>query len=198
MENKSRAQTAAIVGMVGAGLWMISVIMQNVFGLFGPGSGPLYPIHQLLAFAALGCIIVGFLGLVWGDAVQSRFGRTAVYLHMLSWALIIFTGLVALLIQTEDSPIFLLYPLAGILSDLSGLLIGIAALIAKNWSGWQRYMPLVYFLVVFFGVNLPSFLGVTDGPGMIGEFIMGACWFGLSLAVYTARPGKTAVRLSTT
>lgn len=187
---------AGIVGMVGALVWIFSVFMQNQYDLFGPGSGPLYPVHQLLAFVALAGMAIGFGGLVWGGAVVNRFGKTAVSLYAIGWGLIILAGLVGLILQTDDSPIFILYPIGGLLTDVGGLLIGIAVIVARQWSGWQRFMPLLSFLTIFFGVNLPSTLGATDGPGMVGELIMGACWFGVALAVFTKSQAETAVSLN--
>ncbi len=187
MQNPSLARKAGVVGMVAAGLWIASVIMQNSLGLFNPDGSPLRIAHQLLAMTALAGMVVGFLGLIWGGAVQSRVGKAGVYLYAAGWGLIIVAGLAGLLLQGQDSPLFVLYPLAGLLYDLGGLVAGIAVLTAKRWTGWQRFMPLVSFLVIFFGVNLPVFLGATDGPSMLGEVIMGACWFGVALAVYTTQ-----------
>jgi hypothetical protein len=196
MQNTSLARKAGTVGIAAAILWIASVIMQYSLGLFGPDSGTLWIPHQVIALTALLGMVIGFLGLVWGGAVQSRFGKMAVYLYATGWALIIIAGLAGLLLQSEDSPIFILYPIGGVLSDIGALLTGIAVLIAKRWTGWQRYMPLVDFLVIFFGVNLPGFLGATDGPGMIGELVMGACWFGVALAVYTSQTKDVAAQPS--
>ena len=195
MKNSSRAQKAGIIGMFGAGFWAVGTIMQNWFGLWGPGSGPLYPVHQLLAFSALTGMIIGFLGLIWGGAVVGRFGKTAVYLYVAAYGMIILAGLVGLLFQTEDSPIFILYPIGGLLSTLSALLTGVAVLRARRWQGWQLWMPLASFLIIFLAVDLPLFLDVTDGPGLTGELIMAACWFGVALAVYTKSGQETAVSL---
>lgn len=197
MVNRSRGRKAGIVGMVGALLWAVGTIMQNWFGLWGEGSGLLYTVHQLLAFTALTCMIIGFLGLIWGGAVVGRFGKTAVYLYAAAYGLIILAGLVGLISQTQDSPIFILYPIGGLLSTLSALLISVAVLRAKRWQGWQLWMPLASFLIIFLAVDLPLFLGVTDGPGLVGELIMAACWFGVGLAVFTKGGVETAVPVPT-
>jgi hypothetical protein len=197
MQNTGRARKAGTIGIASTALWVLSVIMQYSLGLFEPDGSPLWIVHQALALTALAGIVVGFLGLIWGGAVQSRFGKTSVYLYALSWTLIIFAGVAGILLQGQESPVFLLYPIGGVLGDVSALLTGIAVLVARRWSGWQRFMPLVNFLLVFFGVNLPSFLGVTDGPGLIGELVMGACWFGVSLAVYTTQTRTVSTPAST-
>ncbi|MCP4416907.1 MAG: hypothetical protein GY805_09815 [Chloroflexi bacterium] len=111
--------------------------------------------------------------------------------------MIILGGLVALIFQTEDSPIFILFPIGALLNTVGSLLIGIAVIRAKQWSGWQRFMPLFSFLAIFVAVELPFITGATDGAGMVGELIQGVCWFGVGLAVYTASGEETAVSLHT-
>ncbi len=195
MLKRSRGRMSGIIGMGGALLWAVGTIMQNWFGLWGVGSGPLYPVHQLLAFAALTCMIVGFLGLIWRGAVEGGFGKAAVYLYAAAYGMIIIAGLIGLIFQTQDSPIFILYPVGGLLSTLSALLIGVAVLRARRWPGWQVWMPLASFLIIFLAVDLPLFLGVSDGPGLVGELIMAVCWFGVGLAVFTMSGAESAVSL---
>jgi len=173
--------------MVGAVLFTASVIMQYSLDLYGPEAGLLWVLHELLVFTAFICIMVGFMGIIWGGGVNSRLGKTSVYIYIASWALIIIAGTAGLLLQTEDNPIFILYPIGALLSDIAAFLVGITVLTAGRWSGWQRFMPLLNFLVVFFGVSLPLILGASDGPGLVGELAMGICWFGVALAVFTTQ-----------
>lgn len=194
MYKNSRALKAGTTGMVGAVLFMASVIMQYSLGLFGPEAGWLWVLHQLLAFSALICIMIGFLGIIWGGGVQSLFGKMSVYTFIAGWALIVAAGASGLFLGSEDSPIFILYPVGGTLSEIGALLTGITVLAAGLWAGWQRFMPLINFLVVFFGVSLPSFLNASDGPGLVGELVMGICWFGVALAVYTAQTREVSVQ----
>ncbi|MEN4011410.1 MAG: hypothetical protein AB1453_06040 [Chloroflexota bacterium] len=55
--------------------------------------------------------------------------------------MIILGGLANLFLQGKDNPIFLVFPIGGILTDIAALLIGIAVVTAKRWIGWQRWMP---------------------------------------------------------
>ncbi len=197
MQNTSLARKAGIVGMASAILWMVSVIMQKSLGLSSPDGSALWVAHELMAMTAIVGMVIGFLGLIWGGAVQSRFGKMAVYLYAFGYGLIVVAGLAGVLLQTQDTPISILFPIGGTLWDLGALLTGIAVITAKRWTGWQRFMPLVNFLVIFFAVNLPLIVGATDGPGMIGELIMGACWFGVALAVYTMQARNVAPQSST-
>lgn len=194
MNKNSRALKAGITGMVGAFLFMASVIMQYSLGLFGPEAGWLWVLHQLLVFTALICIMIGFLGIIWGGGVQSLFGKISVYTFIAGWALVVAAGASGLFLGSEDSPIFILYPVGGTLSEIGALLTGITVLAAGLWAGWQRFMPLINFLVVFFGVSLPSYLNASDGPGLVGELVMGICWFGVALAVYTTQTREVSVQ----
>jgi len=196
MQSPSLARKAGIVGMVSAILWMISVIMQKSLGLSSPDGSALWVAHELMAMTAIVGMVIGFLGLIWGDAVGSRFGKMAVYLYAFGYGLIVIAGLAGILLQTQDTPISILFPIGGVLWDLGALLTGIAVIAAKRWAGWQRFMPLVNFLVIFFAVTLPLIAGATDGPGMIGELLMGVCWFGVALAVYTTQARKLAPQSS--
>ena len=185
MQNLSLARKAGVVGIGGALLFIISVIMQFSLGLFGPDAGWLWIVHQLLAFISISCVMVGFLGLLWGDAVRGWFGKFAVYLYIVGWALIVSAGLFLLVTNIDDSPVFILFPIGGLFSDIGALLVGLAVLFARRWSGWQRYMPMINFVIVFFAVNLPNYFRPESGPGLYGELLMGTCWLGVALAVYT-------------
>lgn len=187
MQNSSFARKAGIVGIIGAILWVIAVIMQYSLNLVEPDGSALWIVNELIFFLALAGVAGGFLGLIPSGAVANTFGKTAVILYAVSRGLIILGGLANLFLQEQDSPIFLVFPIGGMLSDIAGLLIGIAVVTAKRWTGWQRWMPLAHFLVIFFAVSLPLGLGVTpDGPGMAGELVMGAMWLGVALAVFTS------------
>lgn len=199
MSNASLARKAGIIGMAAALLWIGSVIMQYSLGLFNPDGSALYILHQLISMTALIGMVIGYLGLIWGGAVRNRFGKMAVYLYALGYGLIVIASLAGLFLYGEDNPLSLFFPVGGILWDIGALLIGIAVATAKRWSGWQRFMPLVSFLVIFFGVNLPFFLRAgSDGPGMAGELVMAACWFGVALAVYTVSARQVMPQLEAT
>jgi hypothetical protein len=186
MQNPTLARKAGIVGIISAVLWLAAVIMQYSLNLFQADGSGLWLLHQLIAMTALAGVAVAFLGLIPGGAVVNAFGKTAVILYAIGRGLIILGGLANLFLHGQDSPIFLVFPIGGMLGDIAALLIGIAVITAKRWSGWQRWMPLVHFLVTFFAINLPMSLGAMDGPGMAGELVQGAMWLGVALAVFTS------------
>jgi len=196
MANPSFARKAGSVGIICAIFWVIAVIMQYSFNLSEPDGSALWLMHQLIAMTALACVAVGFLGLIPGGAVANTFGKTAVILYAVSRGLIILGGLANLFLQGQDSPIFLVFPIGGTLTDIAALLIGIAVVTAKRWTGWQRWMPLVHFLIIFFAVSLPLGLGATNGPGMAGELVQGIMWLGVVLAVFTSAANPRSYAMS--
>lgn len=187
MQNPSLARRAGMIGIIGAILWMIAVIMQYSFNLSEPNESVLSTVIELIFLISLAGVAVGFLGLIPGGAVVNTFGKTTVILYAVSRGFIIFGGLAGLFLQGQESPIGLVFPIGGVLGDISALLIGIAVITARRWAGWQRWMPLAHFLVLFFAVSLPLGLGLTpDGPGLPGELVMGVMLLGVALAVFTS------------
>jgi len=134
MQNPSLARKMGIVGIIGAVLWVIAVLMQRGLNLYELDGSVLSIAHELLFLTALTGVAVGFLGLIPGGAVASTFGKTVVILYVVGRGLIIFGGLACLLLQGQDSPISLVFPIGGTLGDLAALLIGIVVIRAKRFS----------------------------------------------------------------
>jgi len=196
MQNSSKARKYGVIGILGSVLWIISVILQFSLNLFDSVGSGIWFMHQLLAMIALVGVVIGFLGLISGGAVVNTFGKTTVYLYVVARGLIILGGLFNLFLQGQESPIFLVFPIGGTLGDLAALLIGIAVIIAKRWSGWQRWMPMIHFLVTFFGISLPMGLGIINSPGMVAELVQGIVWFGVALAVYKSTDQKSVTSVT--
>ena len=199
MEINSLARRAGMVGMAGAVMWIFSVLLEYTFSLNPPdGSGPLYVFNQILALAALVAIAVGLLGILWGGGVTGKIGRSGVWLFVIGYGLIVIGGIAALVVRSDDSPLFLVFPIGGLLMDLGALITGISVAHAKQWGGWQRWMPLVYAAYLWLAIEIPFIIGVyPDGPGMVPEIFQGAGLFLVALAVYTARSHVSAASLST-
>jgi hypothetical protein len=166
LQKNSLAQAAGLVGMAGPLFWLVSVFMQASLGITKPAGGVLFEVHELFAFLGLLGAAIGFLGLLWAGAFRGRLGTIAVTVTVLGFAFILVAGGIQSVLQDEANPIFLLFPLGGLLQALGAILLVIAAIAGSRWNGWQRWMPLVYGLFYIFGVLLPSLVGVTqDGPG---------------------------------
>ena len=144
----------------------------------------------------MAAIAFGFLGIYWGGGVSGRFGKASTGMDALCYALIITGGFLMLFLGEYESPIFILFPIGGTLMDVGVLLTGIGVARAANWSGWQRWMPLIYAAFLWLAIEFPFITGVTpDGPGMVPEIFMGIGLFLVALATYTASTEETAVPL---
>ena len=193
MQNTSRARKAGIIGMVGAVLWAIVNVLEVSFNLFPPnGSGPLYVTNQILALVALGAIAWGILGIIWGGGVGGRFGRIVVWIFSIGHMLILVGGLMALLLRTDDSPVFLIFPIGALMMDVGALLTGIAVIKDKQWSGWQRFMPLIYAIYLWLVIEVPFIMGAYGEMGPVGtvEIIQDLGLFLIALAVYTMQSSQ--------
>ena len=201
MHNIVLARKLGIVGMFGGALWAIANVLEVSLGLYPPnGSGPLYVTIQILALVALASIAVGYLGIIQGGGVFGRFGKTGVWLFVIGNGLIIAGGLMALLLRSDDSPIFLVFPIGGLLMDLGALFTGIAVVGAKRWDGWQRWMPLIYAAYLLLAIEIPFLMGVfgEGGPAGLIEIVQDIGLFLVGLAVYTAHKKATAVSFNPT
>jgi len=184
MQSTSLARNAGLVGMAAALLWCASTVIEHSFGLFPPGHGPFFVANQLMfAVSQLGTTI-GILGLLWAGAVRGRFGKIAVGLFALAYAILVVANVVALV---TSNPNLFLYPIGGLLSLLAAILTGIAVAVEKRWSGWQRFMPLVHAAYVLLALYLPLFAGI-GGPSLLTELGWGVSLFLLGLAVTTSEP----------
>lgn len=187
MWSQSRTRIAGGVGIAGATLWFVSVTMEYVFGVSSPADGGAWVTHQLVAFTGLLSTIVTYMGLIGCGAIQGRFGKISAQVFCTGMGLIVLSGLSFVILKSENSPIFILIPLGNTMYDIGGVFSGISVVATKQWTGLRRFVPLMSSSIIFLGINLPNVLGVIDGPGMIGEYVMGTCWLGVATAVFTAR-----------
>jgi hypothetical protein len=195
MTNSTLAHKAALAGMAGAVIWILGIIVEYAFGLQPSGAeGLLFVANQLMFYVAMAAIAFGYLGIYWGSGVGSRFGRISTGMVALGYLLLIIASIFGLFMDEGDSPLFILFPIGGMMMALGVLLTGIAAARAANWTGWQRWMPLIYAAFLWLAVQVPLIAGVTpDGPGMVQELVMGVGLFLVALATYTASTQETAV-----
>ena len=190
MFNENRTRTAGILGMLGAGLFFIGLLIEYRYELFPPGSGPLYVLNQIQFYVAMS----GILAMLWGMRAakaggDGRLASVSLTLLPIGWAALILGGIISLISGNDDNILSLL----GVLTILIfGLLAGIAVARAKNWQGWTRYAPLlqaVYFLVVM--MILPPLLTGSNDPTLLTESLWMAIWFLMGLALYVN--GRRAV-----
>lgn len=190
MDSSNRVQIAAVAGMAGAILWAIVNVLEVSFELYPPGgSGPLYVANQLMALVALAAIAVGILGITWGGGVSGRVGEIGVWLFALSHVFIILGGIMALITGSDDSPIFIVFPIGALMMDLGAMITGIVVVTAGRWRGWQRYTTLVYAAYLWLVIEIPTIMGVYGdlGPTGLVEIIQDLGLFLIALAVYTTQ-----------
>lgn len=195
MHSSSRARTMGALGIVGSGLWIISVVMQHGLGLFTADGSPLQVAHELLALTGMIGAMVGFLGLLWGQCFHGRLGPTGVIIYVAGYGLIIVGGLALLVAGPVESPLFLVFPIGGLLHDIGYVLFGIATLRSARWQVWQRWTPLLAATVGLLAIGIPMLAGITpDGPGLLAELLLGGAWLGVGLAVFTTYQPEAATR----
>ena len=184
MNTQSFPKIFRWIGFAGGALWLLTLIAEYSLGLQPPaGEGPLYVINQLLAFLALVGIALGYLGIRAVGGAKGKLGSTGVWMTAIGYFLIVLAGFFALALRTDDSPIFLLFPLGGLLMDVGVLLTGIAVVRTKKWSSWRRFMPLIYAAYLWLAIEIPFILGVfPDGPGFALEMgqVLGLIGVGLA------------------
>lgn len=70
--------------------------------------------------------------------------------------------------MVDKNPDFFLFPVGGIFQLFGGLLTGIAVILAKRWSGWQRFTPLLQGLYYLFVLFLPILIS-NQSPSQLRE-----------------------------
>ena len=171
MKSTTLSRNLGKIGVAGALLWILTLVLEYSLGLQPPaGEGPLYVLNQILALTALVGIALGYQGIKAYRGVFTRFGRISVSLFTVGYFLIVIAGVFALIMRSDDSPIFILFPLGGLLMDLGALFTGFSVMKANVWQGWRRFMPLIYAIYLWAVIEIPFILEFyPDGPGFVPE-----------------------------
>lgn len=173
---------AGSIGMFGALLFFVGLLIEYRYDLFPPGSGALYVLNQVQFFVAMICIEV----MLWGiQAVRaggnSRFARLTLTLFPIGWAMIILGGITNLLTGSADNP---LIPFGALTTVIFGLAAGIVVAVAYRWTGWRRYVLLLHG--VFYLLLTLRAIITSQGPTLLTESIWMAIWFLVGLALWQA------------
>jgi hypothetical protein len=182
MQPKNNNSLFAIAGMAGAAFFIFNLIIEYRYDLFPPGEGPLYVANQLGFFAGMIGLLIMLVGLWRARAAgDGWFGRLALGLFIVAWTLLILGGFISLFTGNADS---FLQPLGGLGGLLGAVLTGIAVVLARRWTGWQRFAPLAQ------GLFMPAMMIIRGEfqPTFVIEVVWMGLWFLTSLALYTARP----------
>lgn len=194
MFHENRTRTAGILGMLGALLFFIALLIEYRYELFPPGGGTLYVLNQVHFIVAMSGILLMLWGMRAAKAGGSgRFASISLTLFPIGWAMLILGGIVSLISGNADS---ILYPMGGLTILIFGPLAGIAVAKDQKWQGWTRYAPLLqglYFLLVM--MILPLILNGSPDPTLMTESLWMVTWFLMGLALTVQ--GRTAVVMET-
>ncbi len=105
----------------------------------------------------------------------------------------------ALFTGSDDSPVFIVFPIGGLMMDVGALVAGIAVITTRRWLGWQRYMPLIYAVYLWLVIELPFIMGIYGerGPTGMVEIIQDIGLFFVAFAVYTSQCQVRKLQIST-
>jgi len=133
--------------------------------------------------------MVGFLGLLWGQCFHGRLGPAGVMIYVVGYGLIIVGGLALVVTGTGpvESPLFLIFPIGGLLQDVGYLLFGIATISSARWQGWQRWAPLLAAAVGLLAIGLPMLAGII--PILLDSIALAHLHTSTALQLYKALCG---------
>lgn len=190
METSRRIQSIGWI-LIGAGLlWAIAILIEYRFGLKPPNHGVLYAIDQGMFFVAQLGYITGITGLMWARAAgDGRLGKVALGLFAFGWIILAIAALLAWITRDNNLPLF---PIGGLTAMVGGLLSGVAVVLARQWTGWQRFTVLFYALYYLVALLLPLFL-VSHGPTLGAESLWGLAWTPIGAALVSAGSMTRAV-----
>ena len=189
MFQEKYTKMAGILGMLGAVIFFLGLLVEYRYDLFPPGGGTLYVLNQVQFLLAMCCMLVMLLGLRAARAGgDGRFARITLTLFPIAWAMLIVGGLIILFTGNGDN---ILVPLGGLSGLLFALLAGIAVAFAGKWQGWTRYALLLQGLYSVLQVVVMTIINGSPDPTLLTESLWMATWFMTSLALYVN--GKTAV-----
>lgn len=180
MKRNRRIYGAGAV-LIGAGLlWAVAILIEYRFSLKPPNHGTLYAINQGMFFVAQLGYVTGITGLMWARAAgDGWFGKAALGLFAFGWIVLVVAQPLAWLTRNNNLPLF---PLGGLAAMLGGLLAGLAVVVARRWTGWQRFSVLVYSLYYLLALLLPLLIA-NHGPTLVTEFLWGMAWLPIGIAL---------------
>ena len=142
------ARLTGAAGIAAAALWLISWLGE-VF-VEGDVGGLSWYADQILATLALTGTAILMFGLAWTRSAGGGLAvRIVLTLAWAGWLLLAAGGICLLVAGSEDpGPVGLVFPIGGNLASLGGLVAGVVIAVRGEITGWRRYMPLLYGVVL--------------------------------------------------
>lgn len=176
-----KIRSLAALGGLGALLSVVTALLVPA-GVMDGQASPLGTSTSLLTDLLLAAGLAGFAAAGAARGWPARIGLALAFA-----GLGVFT-LADLLAFGSPNVGDTLHPISVPLTGAGMLVTGIATLLAREWTGWQRFAPLLCGVVPF-AVELPGFLTFGDSPAL-NYFI--ACtwtaWLILNVALWTRAP----------
>jgi hypothetical protein len=125
--------------------------------------------------------ICGLVGIgMLGAAGRGVFGRVALAVAMLAYALAALDALLFLagVYSLEGSPLFAISRLGTLVGML---LVGIAALVDRRWSGWRKFSPFALLLALPLAIAVSA----VTGPSIPIPVFIGLAWLIIGYAVFS-------------
>ncbi|MBC8162941.1 MAG: hypothetical protein H7Z42_17170 [Roseiflexaceae bacterium] len=179
MTSVRRVHLAGTAYAIGGVVWfMLAVVQGTIWGFEPPpGSAAFYVIEAIFVIAQL-LLLFGFFGVLWSGGIgRSLFGRIAFGLGVLGHVVFVAGEIHSLLLGSISD----LIPLGALTSAVGMLLTGVAVLVAKQWQGRARWMPLLAGLYPWL-VMFP-FIFIASEPNVYAVGGWGLARLALGLAI---------------
>lgn len=175
-----RVTLAGTLYMVGGAMWVLLIVGATALGItYGQAQTTAFYIAEALFVVIQSLLFVGFFGIWWSDGVgRGMFGKIAFGLGALGHLLFVLLEAHSLILG-DLSPLF---PLAPLVSAVGILLTGIAVLVAKQWQGWARWLPLLTGLYPWLFM-FPFLAFITGEPSDYAIGLWGLVRLVLGLAI---------------
>jgi hypothetical protein len=164
------------LAMVGALCYLIVGVMLATLG------SEVDPRIELLSLLwALGCIC-GLLGIATLGVTGNHFlGRIAVGWTIVAYAVAAVDAfIISIGIYTTESS--LLYSISRLGTLVGMLLVGIAVLLTRRWTGWRKFSPFAIPLAI----PLAILFGVITATTPTIEIFVALAWFIIGYAIWSA------------
>ncbi len=156
----TRLRLLGTLGMIGSPMLLLESIL---YGFQRHESGPLVGVLSFVYIVGWLCSIIGLSTL--NATGTSRLGRAVLGVQLVGLTLAAAWAIFCIIpISDKDSIFYQVTDAAWPLSHVFMIVVGIAALLAKQLPGWQRFVPLLCGLALPVGV-----LGGAIGGGLMAD-----------------------------